>query len=101
MSCYDITITDISIDDISSCDTDNLFYTFIIMKKEGESFEIEVCPDGDVVAVIGYNVFMTNENGVLDSITSNEENMLPAEDTYKFKMCARVKWIEFIISERI
>lgn len=52
--------------------------------KEGESFEIEVCPDGDVVAVIGYNVFMTNENGVLDSITSNEENMLPAEDTYKF-----------------
>ena len=48
-----------------------------------EAYGIEVCPDGDIVAVVGHNVFMSNEEGGLDTITTGAENMLPASETYK------------------
>lgn len=51
--------------------------------KEGEAFGIEVCSDGELIAVIGSDVYMQNENDEFVAITTGEENMLPAEDTYK------------------
>ena len=53
-----------------------------VMEGE-EAYGVEVCPDGDIVAVVGYNVFMSNEEGGLDTITTGDENMLPASETYK------------------
>ena len=51
--------------------------------KEGEAFGIEVCSDGELIAVIGSDVYMQDENDEFVAITTGEENMLPAEDTYK------------------
>ena len=51
--------------------------------KEGEAFGIEVCSDGKLIAVIGSDVYMQDENDEFVAITTGEENMLPAEDTYK------------------
>lgn len=51
--------------------------------KVGEAFGIEVCSDGELIAVIGSDVYMQNENDEFVAITTGEENMLPAEDTYK------------------
>ena len=51
--------------------------------KEGEAFGIEVCSDGELIAVIGSDVYMQDDNDEFVAITTGEENMLPAEDTYK------------------
>lgn len=51
--------------------------------KEGEAFGIEVCSDGKLIAVIGSDVYMQDDNDEFVAITTGEENMLPAEDTYK------------------
>ena len=51
--------------------------------KEGEAFGIEVCSDGKLIAVIGSDVYMQDKNDEFVAITTGEENMLPAEDTYK------------------
>lgn len=48
-----------------------------------EAYGVEVCSDGGIVAVVGHNVYMSNEEGGLDTITTGEENMLPASETYK------------------
>lgn len=53
-----------------------------VMEGE-EAYGIEVCSDGDIVAVVGHNIFMTNNEGGLDTITTGAENMLPASETYK------------------
>lgn len=53
-----------------------------VMEGE-EAYGIEVCSDGDIVAVVGHNIFMTNDEGGLDTITTGAENMLPASETYK------------------
>ena len=53
-----------------------------IMEGE-EAYGIEVSSDGNIVAVVGNNVFMSNEEGGLSNITTGDENMLPASETYK------------------
>ena len=51
---------------------------------DGEAYGVETCADGDVIAVVGNDVYMSNENGELSTlITSGEENMLPADESYK------------------
>ncbi len=46
-------------------------------------YGVEVCSDGTVLAVAGKDVYKTGENGEFILLTTGEENMLPAEDTYK------------------
>ncbi|MBQ8221784.1 MAG: T9SS type A sorting domain-containing protein [Bacteroidales bacterium] len=50
---------------------------------EGEAYGVEACGDNDIIAVVGYEVYMSNEEGGFDIITTGEENMLPATETYK------------------
>lgn len=49
---------------------------------EGEAYGIDICADGDYIAVVGYDVYISTENGP-QIITTGEENMLPASETYK------------------
>lgn len=49
---------------------------------EGEAYGVEVCEDGGIVAVIGNDVYMTVD-GNLEVVTTGEDNMLPADESYK------------------
>ena len=49
---------------------------------EGEAYGVDVCANGDYIAVVGYDVYTSTENGP-QVITTGEENMLPASETYK------------------
>ena len=57
---------------------DNAWTTLV----EGEAYGVEVYANGDIIAVVGSDVYMTTSNG-LEIVTTGEENMLPAGDTYK------------------
>ncbi len=51
---------------------------------EGEAYGVEVCTDGDIIAVVGNDIYMSDESGELTIVvTSGEENMLPADDSHK------------------
>ena len=49
---------------------------------EGEAYGIETFDNGDIIAVVGNDVNMLTENGLV-VLTSGEENKLPASETYK------------------
>ncbi len=49
---------------------------------EGEAYGIEICADGEYIAVVDYDVYVSTENGP-KVITTGEENMLPSSETYK------------------
>lgn len=57
---------------------DNAWTTLV----EGEAYGVEVYTNGDIIAVVGTDVYMTTANG-LEIVTTGEENMLPNGDTYK------------------
>lgn len=48
---------------------------------EGEAYGVEACADGDVIAVVGNNIFMQNESNGFDTITNG--TLLPSSETYK------------------
>ena len=58
---------------------DNGAWTTLI---EGEAYNVETCTDGELVAVVGYDVYMSKENG-FEIITNGEQNKLPSSETYK------------------
>lgn len=47
------------------------------------AYGVEVSPNGTVLAVIGYNVYMMKEGESLELLTSGQENKLPSTETYK------------------
>ena len=57
---------------------DNAWTTLV----EGEAYGVEVYTNGDIIAVVGSDVYMTTANG-LEIVTTGKENMLPSGDTYK------------------
>ncbi len=52
---------------------------------EGEAYGIEVCSDNDIVAVVGNDIYMTDEESETGYkvITNGETNMLPSGNEYK------------------
>ena len=61
---------------------DNGNWTVLI---EGEAYGIEVCSDNDIFAVVGDDIYMTDEESEsgYTIITNDEENMLPSGNEYK------------------
>ena len=54
---------------------------------EGEAYGVDACANGEYIAVVGYDVYISTENGP-QIITTGEENMLPATETYKMVAAA-------------
>ena len=54
---------------------------------EGEAFGVETCADGDIIAVVGTDVYMSTANG-FEIVTTGEENMLPKDENYKMLAAA-------------
>ena len=49
---------------------------------DGEAYGVDVCADGEYIAVVGNDVYMSTANGPV-VVTTGEENMLPSSTTYK------------------
>ncbi len=49
---------------------------------DGEAYGVDVCADGEYIAVVGNDVYMSTANGPV-VVTTGEENMLPTSTTYK------------------
>ena len=49
---------------------------------EGEAYGVDACADGEYIAVVGNDVYMSTANGPV-VITTGAENMLPSSTTYK------------------